>query len=77
MHWVAKPLKAIRRCGSNAPSAFTRKRVTAKNKLYALLAPEVKRIGKGQPRKPYEFGVKCALVVLHQRGLMLGRRCEG
>jgi IS5 family transposase len=45
-----------------------------KNKLYALHAPEVECIGKGKARKPYEFGVKSAVVVAHQHGLMLGAR---
>lgn len=46
----------------------------SKNKLYALHAPEVKCIGKGKARKPYEFGVKSAVVVSHEHGLMLGAR---
>jgi IS5 family transposase len=45
-----------------------------KNKLYALHAPEVECIGKGKARKPYEFGVKSAVVVSHKHGLMLGVR---
>ena len=45
-----------------------------KNKLYALHAPEVECIGKGKARKPYEFGVKSAVLVSHQHGLMLGAR---
>ena len=45
-----------------------------KNKLYALHAPEVECIGKGKARKPYEFGVKSAVVVSHRQGLMLGAR---
>jgi len=45
-----------------------------KNKLYALHAPEVECIGKGKARKPYEFGVKNAVVVTHKQGLMLGAR---
>lgn len=45
-----------------------------KNKLYALHAPEVECIGKGKARKPYEFGVKSAVVVSHKSGLMLGAR---
>ena len=45
-----------------------------KNKLYALHAPEVECIGKGKARKPYEFGVKSAIVVSHKHGLMLGAR---
>jgi IS5 family transposase len=44
------------------------------NKLYALHAPEVECIGKGKARQPYEFGVKAAIVVSHQHGLMLGAR---
>ena len=45
-----------------------------KNKLYALHAPEVECLAKGKARKPYEFGVKSAIVVSHQHGLMLGAR---
>ena len=45
-----------------------------KNKLYALHAPEVECIGKGKARKPYELGVKNAVVVSHEHGLMLGAR---
>lgn len=45
-----------------------------KNKLYALHAPEVECIGKGKARKPYEFGVKSAVVVAHKSGLMLGAK---
>ena len=47
---------------------------TDKNKLYALHAPEVEFIGKGKARKPHEFGVKIAVAVSHQHGLMLGAR---
>lgn len=45
-----------------------------KNKLYALHAPEVECIGKGKARKPYEFGVKTAMVISHRAGLMMGAR---
>jgi transposase, IS5 family len=45
-----------------------------KHKLYALHAPEVECIGKGKARKPYEFGVKAAVVISHQTGLMVGAR---
>ena len=45
-----------------------------KNKLYALHAPEVECLAKGKARKPYEFGVKSAVVVSHKHGLMLGAR---
>jgi len=44
------------------------------NKLYALHAPEVECLAKGKARKPYEFGVKRAVVVSHKHGLMLGAR---
>lgn len=37
-------------------------------------APEVECIGKGKARKPYEFGVKTAIVVTHAHGLMVGAR---
>ena len=46
----------------------------SKNKLYALHAPEVECIAKGKARKPYEFGVKSAVVVSHKDGLMVGAR---
>lgn len=45
-----------------------------KNKLYALHAPGVEYIGKGKAKKPYEFGVKSAVVVSQKHGLMLGAR---
>jgi IS5 family transposase len=45
-----------------------------KNKLYALHTPEVECIGKGKAREPYEFGVKAAVAISHQTGLMLGAR---
>ena len=45
-----------------------------KNKLFALHALEVECIGKGKARKPYEFGVKSAVLVSHQHGLMVGAR---
>ena len=45
-----------------------------KNKLYALHAPEVECLAKGKARKPYEFGVKSAVVVSHKHGLILGAR---
>ena len=46
----------------------------SKNKLYALHAPEVECIGKGKARKPYEFGVKAAVVISNQAGIALGAR---
>ena len=49
-------------------------KVHDKNKLYALHAPEVECIGKGKARKPYEFGIKAAVVISHQAGLVVGAR---
>jgi transposase, IS5 family len=49
-------------------------KINDKNKLYALHAPEVECIGKGKARKPYEFGVKAAVVISHQAGLVVGAR---
>jgi IS5 family transposase len=51
-----------------------RQRPKDKNKLYALHAPEAECIGKGNARKPYEFGVKVSLAVTHKQGLMAGAR---
>ena len=45
-----------------------------KNKLYALHAPEVECLAKGKARKPYEFGVKAAIVISHKAGLVMGAR---
>ena len=45
-----------------------------KGKLYAMHAPEVECISKGKARKPYEWGVKTALVVAHECSLVLGAR---
>jgi IS5 family transposase len=38
------------------------------------LSPEVEWIGKGKEHKPYEFGVKRAVVVTNEHSLMLGCR---
>jgi len=45
-----------------------------KNKLYALLAPEVECLAKGKARKPYEFGVKVSITTTHKEGLVVGAR---
>jgi transposase, IS5 family len=45
-----------------------------KNKLYALLAPEVECISKGKARKTCGFGVKVSLPVTHLQSLMVGAR---
>jgi len=46
----------------------------AKNKLYALHAPEVECISKGKSRQPYEFGVKVGIAVTARGGLIVGAR---
>jgi transposase, IS5 family len=69
----AKALNDLRTWLERAERIRTQ-RTHDKNKLYALHAPEVECIGKGKARKPYEFGVKSAVVVSHQHGLMLGAR---
>ncbi len=68
-----KALAALQQWMQRAEAVRTQK-PKDKNKLYALHAPEVECIGKGKARKPYEFGVKTAVVVSHRQGLMLGAR---
>ncbi len=59
------------------------RRQRPKHKLYALYAPEVECIRKGKARKPYEFGVKVGVPIMHKQGLMVGARsftgnpCDG
>ena len=69
----AKALSDLRMWLERAERVRTQK-IQDKNKLYALHAPEVECIGKGKARKPYEFGVKAAVVISHQTGLMVGAR---
>ena len=69
----AKALSDLRMWLERAERVRTQK-IHDKNKLYALHAPEVECIGKGKARKPYEFGVKAAVVISHQTGLMVGAR---
>jgi IS5 family transposase len=69
----AKALSDLRMWLERAERVRTQK-THDKNKLYALHAPEVECIGKGKARKPYEFGVKAAVVISHQTGLMVGAR---
>lgn len=45
-----------------------------KNKLYALHAPEVECLAKGNARKPYEFGVKVSITTTLKEGLVVGMR---
>ena len=49
-------------------------RRNAKNKLYALHAPEVECLAKGKARTPYEFGVKVSVAVTAKEGLVVGMR---
>lgn len=46
----------------------------AKNKRYALHAPEVECIAKGKSRTPYELGVKVSIVTSHKEGLVVGMK---
>jgi IS5 family transposase len=46
----------------------------AKNKLYALHAPEVKCVSRGKSRHPYEFGVKVGIAITARGGLIVGAR---
>jgi transposase, IS5 family len=45
-----------------------------KNKLYALHAPEVECLAKGNAHKQYEFGVKVSVTTTHKEGLVVGMR---
>ncbi len=45
-----------------------------KGKLYAMLAPEVEGICKGNARQPYKFGATASIAVTHRRGLIVGAR---
>src|SRR6202000_336157 len=45
-----------------------------KTKLYALHAPEVECLAKGNARTPYEFGVKVSITTTHKEGLVVGMR---
>ena len=45
-----------------------------KNKLYALHAPEVECLAKGNACKPYEFGMKVSITMTHKEGLVVGMR---
>ena len=44
---------------------------SVKNKRYTLRVPELESIDKGDARKTYEIGVKSALVIAHQDGMIL------
>jgi hypothetical protein len=46
----------------------------AKNKLYALHAPEVECLSKGKSRQPYEFGVKVGIAITARGGLIVDAR---
>jgi transposase, IS5 family len=70
---TASGLNALATLLERAERIRTQK-LSDKNKLYALHAPEVECISKGKARKRYEFGVKVSLVVTHLRGLMVGAR---
>ena len=89
MREVQRKLEAMKSSETTIPTASGRnalatlleraerirtQKLSDKNKLYALHAPEVECISKGKARKRYEFGVKVSLAVTHLRGLMVGAR---
>ena len=89
MREVQRKLEAMKPSETTTPTASGRnalatlleraerirtQKLSDKNKLYALHAPEVECISKGKARKRYEFGVKVSLAVTHLRGLMVGAR---
>jgi IS5 family transposase len=45
-----------------------------KDKLYALHAPEIECIVKGKARKPFEFGFKSGIAVIHKQGMIVGAK---
>lgn len=56
---------------------LSQKRKT-KNQIYSLHASEVECTGKGKAHRPYEFGVKVSLAVMHNEGFRVGiQTCPG
>ncbi len=54
-----------------AEQVLPQKRHT-KGKVYSVHAPEVECIAKGKSHKPYEFGVKVSLAVIHTESFVVG-----
>jgi len=82
--WLGRVIRDVQRKGGEMTGALKAKLETAqrlhaqrrdaKNKLYALHAPEVECLAKGKARTPYEFGVKVSLAVTANEGLVVGMR---
>jgi IS5 family transposase len=82
--WLGRVIRDVQRKGGEIAGALKAKlemaqrlyeqRRDAKNKLYALHAPEVECLAKGKARTPYEFGVKVSVAVTAKEGLVVGMR---
>jgi IS5 family transposase len=82
--WLVRVIRDVQRKGGEVVGALKDKlevaqrlhaqRRDAKNKLYALHAPEVECLAKGKARTPYEFGVKVSVAVTAKEGLVVGMR---
>ena len=55
-------------------SRALRQKTHDKNRLFALHAPEVECIAKGNSRTPYKFGADVSIVTTWKEGLVLGSR---
>jgi len=82
--WLGRVMRDVQRKAGEITGELKQKMETAqrlhaqkrdaKNKLYALHAPEVECIVKGKVRTPYEFGVKVSVAVTAAEGLVVGMR---
>ncbi len=82
--WLGRVIRDVQRKGGEITGALKQKleiaqrlhaqKRNAKNKLYALHAPEVECLAKGKARTPYEFGVKVSVAVTAKEGLVVGMR---
>jgi transposase, IS5 family len=82
--WLGRVIRDVQRKGGEIAGTLKaeveiaqrlyEQRRDAKNKLYALHAPEVECLAKGKARTPYEFGVKVSLAVTAKEGLVVGMR---
>jgi transposase, IS5 family len=82
--WLVRVIRDVQRKAGEITGALKTRIETAqrlveqrrdsKNKLYALHAPEVECIAKGQARTPYEFGVKTSVAVTAKKGVVVGMR---
>ena len=82
--WLGRVIRDVQRKAGQMSEALKAKLETAqrlhaqrrdaKNKLYALHAPEVECLAKGKARTPYEFGVKVSVAVTAKEGVVVGMR---